>query len=1368
MAEDRVLEFDIVATGLEKITEALNDLENKIITVKFDGDTSDLFKEIKQSIKNIEKQTADIKISGSFDDKSIEKMMDELNKKTEESFNMGQLSNEAIDATQRLIKEKKRLARIEEEIYKVQSQYMGITDSKSAYKKASEAYSNALFNDKASKDEKLLSKVQAGLWIEYAKKLGGTEKNLKYKDPATKYNEKTSIEDILNEASRAAAAYASKDKTYVNPFRLGELKSKALRNIDRYESMINSDIRSRSKTEEQEVLALPEYPSGLTSDYKQLLDILTQIEEHIKTITDLFSKMTSGENTNEQLKNQEDLLTAIKESLSEINALFKENSAPQATMEQLQNQLDILTQMKDTLQDISKLFNERIPVEPFVTEADVHNMKDIAENYQKIKDIKDSGQMDMKDQAIKTGLKNANIDSTELAVNLAGQYGITDKSTISKLQNQISSLVTGIAKSYDGSKIHLTDASSLDAIEKILLGNYYEEDPQTGIYDEFYNYFKSKKIYISDAQKSAMDKDQYKNLIRNFVGKITTDPSKGMSVNELWGEMNEKFPNLFPESITNPTDQIIKAFDIYAIGRNDKTRKVDFKNLPKDKQEFISENISSSVVSLVSDIGNSLQENISSSYNILENEAAIQRAKEAVEEYISARTKMNEINAKDAGGAEVSLQMAEANENVTRTAKEALDAMQALKSLGLNDEYSDIKNRFENSYGSSESRDRLTGALEKQDSKNQSEIDAENAITISRAKNSVDEYIASVSELNNLEAQKIKGVEVTNQLADAYRRVAEASEQATKALDVLMEKVNDGAISEDEYQKIYKDLEEGASGSAKSQDALKNAKDQNAVKKKMATQKEEQARLNKRQKIIQDSYNEQYSLEKKILDLKHENLTADNDIVEINNGLIKEYQNQIKEQEIIRRRNSLSTDDFSSIEKDYKKRLSNLQAEYDAKDEKTIASYLKKDQEQQDRDFSSAAKANLDAQVDAYQKILSLQNDIERNKGDDSYIQAKNDEIIELTNSLRILEDEWNQMDFDKAIQNSSEIIDQKTSATQNRLQRTIENNDRLATSRKESILGNFDSNQITTLSIDSGKIDTYTAAVAEFNSQYKAFLESLSSADLADNNVFSEMNEQAKELKDTLSDLQSDKWNTFNATGKNAGKVIDLNISDLRSARTTMEAYARSMGEISDAGLRWNSNNTKLSYSIKNQNGELEKYVLTLDEATQKVRLLNQGTTAAPISGFEKFSESLTRKWKDLGNYLLSFGTMQELWQQVRQGFSVITELDTAFTEMQKVSDSGAKSLKEFAAASYDIGQSLGTTGEVIQNSTADWMRLGESLEDAQESAKVTTTLLNVSEFDNIEDATEAMVAMSQAYSDMDKIDIVDKLNNVGVCPNI
>lgn len=115
------------------------------------------------------------------------------------------------------------------------------------------------------------------------------------------------------------------------------------------------------------------------------------------------------------------------------------------------------------------------------------------------------------------------------------------------------------------------------------------------------------------------------------------------------------------------------------------------------------------------------------------------------------------------------------------------------------------------------------------------------------------------------------------------------------------------------------------------------------------------------------------------------------------------------------------------------------------------------------------------------------------------------------------------------------------------------------------------------------------------------------------------------------------------------------------------------------------------------------------------------------------------------------------------KEGFNVVRELNTALTEMRKVSDETVQSLKDYQATTFDTADAIGTTAKQIQNSTADWMRLGESMNQAAESAKDANVLLNVSEFEGIDEATASLVSMSQAYKDLDKMDIIDVLNNIG-----
>lgn len=55
------------------------------------------------------------------------------------------------------------------------------------------------------------------------------------------------------------------------------------------------------------------------------------------------------------------------------------------------------------------------------------------------------------------------------------------------------------------------------------------------------------------------------------------------------------------------------------------------------------------------------------------------------------------------------------------------------------------------------------------------------------------------------------------------------------------------------------------------------------------------------------------------------------------------------------------------------------------------------------------------------------------------------------------------------------------------------------------------------------------------------------------------------------------------------------------------------------------------------------------------------------------------------------------------------------------------------------------------------------ETLKEASESAKTANILMNVSEFQSIDEATKSLIAMSAAYDDLSKMNIIDKLNEVG-----
>lgn len=210
---------------------------------------------------------------------------------------------------------------------------------------------------------------------------------------------------------------------------------------------------------------------------------------------------------------------------------------------------------------------------------------------------------------------------------------------------------------------------------------------------------------------------------------------------------------------------------------------------------------------------------------------------------------------------------------------------------------------------------------------------------------------------------------------------------------------------------------------------------------------------------------------------------------------------------------------------------------------------------------------------------------------------------------------------------------------------------------------------------------------------------------------------------------------------------------------KKAMEAFG-GKGKITQEPTKYDKNGKRIETVTASYDGDVFKQ--SWQEADNIIEHTTK-TTKQSTSLIGNFFDGLKQRWTSLGQYLLSFGSFYEVFDILKQGFGIITDLDDALTEMNKVSDMPLAKLQDFQKESFNIADGIGSTGLQIQQSTADFLRLGESFNEAQKSAEAANVLYNVSEFESIDAATESLIAMSAAYQDLDKMEINDKLNNVG-----
>ncbi len=255
---------------------------------------------------------------------------------------------------------------------------------------------------------------------------------------------------------------------------------------------------------------------------------------------------------------------------------------------------------------------------------------------------------------------------------------------------------------------------------------------------------------------------------------------------------------------------------------------------------------------------------------------------------------------------------------------------------------------------------------------------------------------------------------------------------------------------------------------------------------------------------------------------------------------------------------------------------------------------------------------------------------------------------------------------------------------------------------------------------------------------------------------------EGLRKFEESLSKLRQE----INRFQKLKGTLIEGNFESLNAATKGAKDYAIENGAIS-TNLLSNSDLGnglhKIVVEAKNAKREVQNLAFTYNKNLEKISV-ETGEWRKELTGVPAVVDDIKRKFSDLVTYwIASFIDLHDIIGWIQGGVGIATEFDTLLTEMRKVSNEAESILKNYQNASFEIAEGVGTTAQALNSSTADWMRLGKSLEDASELAKNTSILMNVSEFENVNDATDSLISMTQAYQELDSIDIIDKLNLAG-----
>lgn len=261
----------------------------------------------------------------------------------------------------------------------------------------------------------------------------------------------------------------------------------------------------------------------------------------------------------------------------------------------------------------------------------------------------------------------------------------------------------------------------------------------------------------------------------------------------------------------------------------------------------------------------------------------------------------------------------------------------------------------------------------------------------------------------------------------------------------------------------------------------------------------------------------------------------------------------------------------------------------------------------------------------------------------------------------------------------------------------------------------------------------------------------------------------------------------------------VELSIADLKEYNDKLAiadqrlASAAKQAKLFNGSIASNDALEKADRQIEKLKNDLESMEVNWSKALEipelkadidQMRSALDRADAANLSNLQRSFTELRSKIKAAGADCKSFGgqcvdafnklkgyfSVTEVFQYIKEGvdevIQAVKEVDTAMTELRKVTNLSESGYDQFTKEAAGRAKEIGTSVSDYINSAADFSRLGFGFEDADTMAYAANIYYKVGDqIASIEEATQSLVSTTQAYglTANDALTIVDKLNSAG-----
>ena len=295
----------------------------------------------------------------------------------------------------------------------------------------------------------------------------------------------------------------------------------------------------------------------------------------------------------------------------------------------------------------------------------------------------------------------------------------------------------------------------------------------------------------------------------------------------------------------------------------------------------------------------------------------------------------------------------------------------------------------------------------------------------------------------------------------------------------------------------------------------------------------------------------------------------------------------------------------------------------------------------------------------------------------------------------------------------------------------------------------------------DSAKKEEAQRKVDELQAQYDKQMQLAESAE-----YYTKVKEREAALDKELSGLADELLRKEDSKyGTKIGAVEVDDISNVEKLKMSMMQLASSVTDGNFELKGFNSTGTEMYGVMRSGADSIDEVTVALKTGTNEL-VAYRGASKTVTNEWDNLKASISSGIARIAGMYLGFN---DIVRYVRQGIESVRDLDSAMTELKKVTDETDATYAKFLKTASQTSKTIGATLQDFTTVTSDFARLGYSIQESADLAKTALVYENVGDgFSSVSEASESIISTMKAFKveATDTMGIVDKFNEVNYLP--